>query len=204
MADGYQDLAIEAALVPNIPAFDQGGPIVQLLQQLLQGQQQLENQIRELQNACVFPILVWCGSRTHSLNSQQLLPMMLYNALRVNSHHSVMLPEFPLITYHQLVVGSQISGELHDRQHLNSRLLRGCLDSLPRPAIPSLSNAGDRLPITVASIKVHTPPVTKGLYTLFFMRSLGERERYAGFGAEKLHLFNIPGRNKTNPLASCS
>jgi hypothetical protein len=28
----------------------------------------------------VFPIFVWCGSRTHSLTSQQLLPMMLYNA----------------------------------------------------------------------------------------------------------------------------
>jgi hypothetical protein len=55
------------------------------------------------------------------------------------------------------------------------------------------------VPITVASIKVHTPPVTKGLYTLFLMRSLGEREWYAGFGAEKLHLFNIPRPEQNKP-----
>lgn len=65
IAGGFQDLATEAARIQNIPAFNQGGQIIQMLQQLLQGQHQLQNQIgelqnqvEELQNTWVFPILV--------------------------------------------------------------------------------------------------------------------------------------------------
>jgi hypothetical protein len=49
-ADGYQDLATEAARMQNMPVFNQGAQIIQMLQQVLNGQQQLRIQVGQLQN----------------------------------------------------------------------------------------------------------------------------------------------------------
>lgn len=69
-------VADEMALIPNHPPPSQDAHILELLQQTLCWQMQIRD---ELQESWVFPILD-CGIRTHSLTSQRLLPMRLYNA----------------------------------------------------------------------------------------------------------------------------
>ncbi|RPA94349.1 hypothetical protein L873DRAFT_1846672 [Choiromyces venosus 120613-1] len=171
-ANGYQDLRTEVDRIPNMPVFDQGTQITQILQQVLNGQRELQaqvgeiqNQVGELQNQWVFPILVWYRSRAYSLTRQQRLPMLLHNSSRAELEPlrypaGIPVNNLPATRSEFAVLTGKCSARnwrmsilliLHDCQDINSRLLRRRLDSLPCPTTLPLANVGNRLPGTLES-----------------------------------------------------
>ncbi|RPA96563.1 hypothetical protein L873DRAFT_1694006 [Choiromyces venosus 120613-1] len=108
-------------------AFNQGAQIIQMLQQLLNGQQELRGQVGELQNQRGFPILVWCRSSTYSLTRQQCLPMMLYNTSAV---------DFAPLRYPAGIPINNLPATFHEFKTFMEPQLQVAAEVLGLPALP--------------------------------------------------------------------
>ncbi|RPA94346.1 hypothetical protein L873DRAFT_1701580 [Choiromyces venosus 120613-1] len=118
-----------------MPESDRKAQIIRMIQQLANGQEELRDQVGELQNQWVFPILVWCRSRTYSLTRQQRLPMMLYNTSA--SNHA------PL-RYPAGVPINNLPATRNELKTFTGPQLQVAAEALGLPALPHNALAGQR------------------------------------------------------------